>query len=243
MSRPNLLLPIVFPDPEVHPAPSRFFEEFSGFDVTLFGYWEVEGESDIDAASEAHRIDAEAVLYELAAEFSKNGAPADVQLYFGRPRAEESELRDRIAEQTHADAIFVPNPFTSLGRVLVPIRDARNQQQLIEVVAALNEQTVIDVELIHVCDDESLVSEAREMLDQVHEQLTDRGFPGLEVKTTVTVSDDPAYTISQSARSHDLIVMGETSEPDYEDQIFGPAYEYVADRSEDPILVVRENDS
>ncbi|MFB6298331.1 MAG: universal stress protein [Salinirussus sp.] len=211
--------------------------------MTLFGYWEVEAESDIDAAREAHRIEAEAVLYELAAEFSKAGAPTDIQLDFGRPADEEREFRNRVVEETHADAIFVPNPFTSLGRVLAPIRDARNQQQLIEVVAALNEQTVIDIELFHVCEDESMVSEAREMLDGVHEQLTRQGFPELEVKTTVTVSDDPAYAISQRARSHDLIVMGETSKPDYEDQIFGPAYEYVAGRSEDPILVVRESDT
>lgn len=243
MSRPSLLLPVVFPDPEVHPATSRFFEEFSGFDVTLFGYWEVEAESNIEAAREAHRIEAEAVLYELAAEFSKVGAPADMQLNFGRPGDEESELRDRIVEETHADAVFVPNPFTSLGRVLAPIRDDRNQQQLVEVVAALNEQTVISIELFHVCEDESMVSDAREMLSGIHERLTRRGFPGLEVETTVTVSDDPAYAISQRARSHDLIIMGETSQPDYEDEIFGPAYEHVADRSEDPILVVRENDT
>lgn len=200
MSRPTLLLPVVFPDPEFYPVSRTLVQEFSGFDIALFGYWEVPAEADEEEARETHSTEADAVLYELAAELSKAGARTNIQLHFGPPGDEETQLRDRIAEQTHADAILVPNPFTSLGRVLAPIRDARNQPELIEVIGALNEQTVIDIELFHVCASESATSEAQGMLDGVREELIQRGFPELEVETTVEVGNDPAYAISERAR-------------------------------------------
>lgn len=243
MSKPTLLLPVVFPDPEFSPVPRSLIEAFSGFDMVLFGYWEVPMEADVGEAREAHRIEADAVLYELAAEFSKAGAKTNIKLHFGPPGDEENQLRDRIAEQTHTDAILVPNPFTSLGRVLAPIRDARNQPELINVIGALNEQAVIDVELFHVCADESATGQAQEMLHGIRDELVGLGFPESEVETTVEVGGDPGFAISERARSHDLVIMGETSEPDFEDRVFGPVYEFVADRSEAPILVVREDES
>ncbi|MFB6359949.1 MAG: universal stress protein [Halobacteriales archaeon] len=242
MSRPTVLLPVLFPDPEFYPVSETLIEEFSGFDIVLFGHWEVPAEVGRDEARNRHRTEADAVLYEFAAEFSRAGARTDVQLHFGPPRDGGDELRDRIAEQTHADAILVPNPFSALGQVLVPIRDARNQPKLIEIVGTLNEQTVIDLELFHLCADESEKDEAQEMLETVREGLIERGFPELEVETIVEVGDDPAYAISERARAHDLVIMGETAQPDYKDQVFGPVYEFVADRSEDPIMVVREDE-
>lgn len=241
MSRPTLLLPVVFPDPACYPVSDTFVEEFSGFDVVLFGYWEVPPETDIDAFRDQHQIEADAVLYELAAAFSHAGAQTEIELHFGS--AGDDELRDEITQQTRADAIFVPKPFTSLGKVLAPIRDARNQPRLVEVVGALNENTVIDIELFHVCSDPSEEHDADEMLAEVRESLLDQGFPGLEVETTVEVNEDPGYAIAQRARRHDLVIMGATDEPDFEDKVFGPVYEYVADRSEDPILVVHESDT
>lgn len=238
MDRPKLLIPVQFPDPELYPYPDTIVEGLAGFEIVLLGYYEVPEGSDPVRVRSEHETEAEGALYDMAAAFSKAGAPTDVELHFGHAD-DERGIRDRIAERTDLDGVFVPNPISTLGKVLVPLRDARNAERVVEFVGTLDEYTILDIELLHVVPDEAGVEDGRAMLRNVRDRLVDRGFPAAEVEVTVEVDADPAFSIGNRARRHDLVVMGETEQLDLEERIFGRTYETVADRTDVPIIVLR----
>lgn len=240
MARPTLLIPVVFPDPDPHSLVDSNLGGLSGFDVLLFGYWEVPGGATAEAVRAEHETEAEAVLYDLAARFSEAGASTDVQLHFGPGGPERLALQDRILEETDPDGVLLPRPITLLNNVFVALRDDRKRDRIVEFASAFDRETMFALELFHAAPDESAAEEAREMLAEVKATLVDRGFSTDAVETTVEVADDPAAAIARRARSHNVVVMGETELPDAEDRIFGPVYRRVAEEADVPIVAVRE---
>lgn len=239
MSRPTLLIPVVFPDPDVYPLDDVNIVGLNGFEIILFGYWETPEGTSREAAREAHETEAEAVLYEMAAQFSRAGASTDIQLHFGPAGVEEGALQDRIAEETDASGVLIPKRLTMPNNVLVPIRDDRKLAEIVDFVSAFDRETTFVLELYHAAPDEAAADGAKRMLEGVKATLLDRGFSENNVEVTVEVADDPGSAIADRARKHNVVVMGGTEELDIENRFFGPLYEYIAEETKTPIAVVR----
>lgn len=234
MSSQTVLIPIRFPDPE--PLPSTFVEGLTSAKVVLLGVYDLPSET---SADERHRREIEAyrTLYALAHQFVQRGDTADVELVMG---TDLEAVPTEIAEERGVDALLIPNPINTLGRVLIPIRDAKFSQPTAEFVSTLDQDVVIHATLLYVADEEGEEEAGEQLLSEVRRQLVDAGFSQSAVDTEVVVSDDPSMAISQAAGSYDLIVMGETQESAAE-RIFGKTYELVAERTQLPIIVLRED--
>lgn len=240
MSRPTILIPVVFPDPDIYPMDDVNIVGLNGFDIVLFGYWETPEGTTPETAREEHETEAEAVLYDMAAQFSRAGASTDIQLHFGPPGDAEGVLQDRIAAETDVDGILVPNQLTMLNNVLIPLRDTRKRDEIVDFVSAFEKDRIFVLELYHATPDETRVEAAERMLEGVKRMLLDRGFSDNDVEVTVEVTDDPASAVADRARNHNIVVMGETEEVGVEDRFFGPIYDYIAEETETPIAVIRE---
>lgn len=240
MPKPTLLIPIVFPDPESYPLTDVNLEGLSGFDVVLFGYWEVSDDVSPDDAREAYETEAEAVLYETAAHLSHAGASTDIRLHFGPPGAEQNELQEQIAEETGADGVLVPKRLSTINNILVPLRDNRKLDEIVEFVSTFDTESIFALELYHAVPDEGAVEDAKRMLEAVERTLLDRGISESDLEITVEVSEDAAAAIADRARNHNIVVMGETEDSDAKDRTLGHVYQHITETTDMPIVVIRE---
>lgn len=234
MASPTILIPIEFPDPD--PLPPTFVEGLTSCKVVLLGVYDLPDDVDDD---ERHRREIEAYqsLYTLASSFVRRGETAEVDLVMGE---DASSAPTTVAEKRDVDAVLVPNPITTLGHVLVAIRDEKFAEPAAELLSSLDEEVLLHVSLLHVAETEADVEAGEDLLSRVKRRLVDEGFSQVSIDTEVVVSDDPAFAIAQAGRDDDLVIMGETQQPNVE-RVFGKTYDTVADRLERPILVVRED--
>lgn len=240
MSSPTILIPIVFPNPDFYPIRDRYLDGLNGFDIVLSGYWEVPENLTPEAAQESHQTEAEAILYDIAAEFSHAGAATDIQLQFGPAGAAERTYQMQVIADTGADGLLLADQLQSLHSIMVPLRDSRHQTQIIDLVSALDADSLFVLELYHVAADEAGVVPAEQMLHGVEETLLSRGFTEADLEVRVEVAQDAKAAIAATARDHHLVVMGETEQPGADDYLFGPVCTSVAAESETPIIVVQE---
>jgi nucleotide-binding universal stress UspA family protein len=233
MDSQTVLIPVEFPDPD--PLPSTFVDTFTSCKVLLLGVYELPPDVDSDER-QRREVEAYDTLYTLANQFVQGGETADVELMMGE---NVSDAPTTVAEDRDVDALLVPNPITTLGRVLVPLREAKFMEPVTDLVSTLDEDVLLHTTLFHAADDEDDAETGREMLSTVRDHLVDEGFPRTRIDTEVVVSDDPPFAIGQAARDYELLIMGETQESSYE-RVFGKTYESIAERTNRPILVVRE---
>jgi len=238
VSRPTLLIPVVFPEPDLYPMTDIHPEALGSFDVVLSGYWELPEHRSSDEGRETHETEAEAVLYEMAAQFSHAGVSTDVRLQFG-PAGTAERHHQNVVEETGAAGILLAEQLPSLLNVLVPLRGVRHQDEIVDFVSTFDADSLFVVELYHAAPDEAAVDSAEEMLGEVRDTLLSRGFSAADIETTVEVTGDARAAIAARARDHHLVVLGETEEDDAEDQLFGPVCAYIARESETPIVVVQ----
>lgn len=234
MSSQTVLVPVEFPDPD--PLPSTFVNGLTGCKVILLGVYDLPADLSPDER-QRREVEAYQVLYTLAADFVREGETAEVELVAGEDVADAPTT---VAEDRDVDALLVPNPITTLGHVLVAVREEKFAQPIADFVCALDQDTVLHTELLHVADSEADVEEGEQLLSDVETRLVDEGYSRAGVDTRVVVDDDPSFAISQAASDNDLIIVGETQEPGVE-RVFGKTYESIADRTELPIIVVRDN--
>ena len=128
-----------------------------------------------------------------------------------------------------------------LRRGLVAVRDERDKSRLMRLIRRLNPETTLELELYHAAESDETAAKVEELLADMFDELHDEGFPYVELRKTVEITDNPEFGIIRRARDHEFIVMGETEQPDIEDQIFGETYEYVSEETELPILLGRVN--
>lgn len=236
----TLLIPVLFPDPEAYPLDDAHLDGLDGFEITLLGYWEVPGGASREHVRERHQTEAEAVLYEMAARFSHAGASTDIRLHFGPGGTEKGELQDRILAETDPNAILIPERITAVHNVLVPLRDDRRLEEIVEFLSVFDQESIFVVELYHATPDETGIEAGEEMLAGVRETLLERGFSPADIEITVEVTDEPADAITRHANNHNAVVIGESEELEVESRFFGPTYEYMNGRTNTPIAVVRE---
>lgn len=232
MPAPTLLIPIEFPDPD--PLPSSFINGFTSCKVTLLGLYETPADI-ADDERQRRTVEANYTLYSLAHQFVQSGAPVEVELAMGQ---NVDTTPTTVAEERDIDAVLVPNPITNLGRVLIAVRDETFAEPVEQFVSTLNEDVIQHLTLITVTDSEPTDDEEA-VLSSLRDRLTEAGFSKFAVETDVVVSDNPAFAISEAARNHDLIVMGETEQPAVE-RVFGKTYESIAEDTHVPVVVLRE---
>jgi nucleotide-binding universal stress UspA family protein len=186
---------------------------------------------------ERHRREIEAyhTLYSYANQFVQAGDTAEVELVMDEDVA---DAPSRIAEERGADALMVPNPITTLDNVLIAVRDPEFVEPLARFVGLLDQDVLLHTTLLSVAESGAEEDEKRALLDDLRETMTDSGFDSTAIDTDVVVSDDPSFAISEAARDHDLAIVGETQDAEFE-RVFGATYESIADRTELPIVVVR----
>lgn len=240
MSKPTLLVPVVFPNPGVYSLDHENIVGLSGFDVVLFGYWEVPEGADREAVRASRAPEAQSVLYELAAAFSRGGASTSVRLFFGQSGAAEAKLQDRIADESDADAVLMGSNITKWANVLVPLRDDRRRSDLLAFLGGLNRHSVFTLELYHVAPDQAAVAAGEAMLESVRADLVEAGFAADAVDATVDVREDAGVAVAERAQRHNLVVMGETGEHPSESAFLGSVYRRLADRVDVPVVVLRD---
>jgi len=234
MATQTVLIPIEFPDPD--PLPSTFIEGLTECKVILLGVYELP--EDVSADERQRReIEANQVLYTIAADFVHRGEVAEVELVVGE---DVSDAPTTLAEERDVDAVLVPNPITTLGHVLVAIREEEFIEPITDFVCALNQEVLLHTNLFHVAESQAAVQNGERLLSEVKAELVDEGYSRTGIDTEVVVSDDPTFAISQAAKNNDLIIMGETKDPEFE-RVFGKTYESIAEQTELPIIVVREH--
>jgi hypothetical protein len=233
----TLLIPVVFPDPEIETDPT--IEGLEGFDITLLGYWEIPGGTTPETAREMHETEAKAVLYEMAANLSRAGASTEIQLHFGPGGEGLEKLQDHIVAETDPDGVLIPDNLSMLNNILVPLRDNRRQDKIIDFVSVFDHDMIFVIELYHAAADDAAVEVASEMLEGVKETLLDRGFSEADIEITVEVTDDASAAIVERSRDHNLVVMGETEEGAIPERFLGPVYETIDEETDTPIAVIR----
>lgn len=239
MSRPTLLIPITFPDPAIHPLTDINVDALDGFNIVLLGYWELPEHTTEAEARNAHETHAEAVLYEIAAAFSYAGASTDIQLHFGPAGPEKRELQTRIVEDADPDGVLLADQLTTLYNILVPLRDNRHKDTIVEFVSAFDTDRVFVVELYHAVPEHDAVETGMQMLETVKDDLLTRGFSESDLELTVEVVEDAKDGIAAKARSHNIVVMGETEERDADDRVFGSISDYIDEKTNTPVIIVR----
>lgn len=233
----SLLIPVFFPQEEA--LTDTNVQGLTGFDIVLFGYWKTPEGEDPAVIREEHVAEAQAKLYELAAQFSRADASTEVQLHFGPADEQMTVLQTRVAEETDADAVVIPKRITLWNNILVPLRDDQNADRIVEFLDAFAPETTFMLELFHVATDPSEVETAREMLGSVERRLLDHGFTESDLEVTVEVATDPEAAIIERASGHNVVVLGETEELPREKLFLGPTYERISERTDIPVVVVR----
>lgn len=237
MVNQTVLLPVIFPNPALHPLNDSSITGLENFDIELFGYWKIPENTDAERARESHETEAEAVLYEMAATFSRAGASTDIQLHFGPGGEDNRELQSRISEETDCDVVLIADDLTAFDNILVPMRDDQHKRQIVDFVSLFDVDDIFVLELYHATADEGDVESAEQMLDSVEETLLDGEFTEADIETTVEVTDDAKAAIAEKARGHNIVVTGQPAD---RDRLFSPVYEYVDERTTTPIAVVRD---
>jgi nucleotide-binding universal stress UspA family protein len=236
---PSLLIPVTFPDPDIHPLTDVYIDALDGFDILLLGYWEHTEDTTSAEARSAHETDAKAVLYEIAARFSHAGAATDIKLHFGPGGAEKQALQERVIAETNPDGVLLADHLGSLNNILVPLRDERHIEKIVEFVSEFDTDNIFVVELYHAAQEEGAVESAETMLRRVEDRLLSRGFSESDLEVTVDVVENAEVGIGTKARSHNIVIMGETEQSNAGDHVFSSISDYLTDQTETPVLIVR----
>jgi len=229
----TVLVPVQILEGET--VPDAVIDALTGLPVVVLGYHVLPEQTPPGQARMQFEEPAQTKLDDLAAAFGERGASCETRLVFTH---DEEQTLDRVAEETGADAVLIPNPAARIERLLVPIGGEVDADRITAFVAALIGGRNVDVTLFHAAETEAARDAGQSRLDDVRGLLTDRGVDADAVRTEVTTSEHPIRAISTAAADHDAVIMGE-SEPSLRAFLFGEAPEQVAAQSLGPVVVVR----
>lgn len=175
----------------------------------------------------------------VAAEFP-DGTDIETLVVYTRDR---SETVDRVAEDYGASVVLVPRDVRVVERVLVPIRGDVNLDRILSVVASLLEESEASVTLIHAAPEgEEDPTVGQTLLEEAATRLADAGVDTDRIDTGLVESDSPVDDIVDAAQNHDVLIIGE-SEPSLIEHVLGDVPTEVIQRSERPVLIVRNIDT
>lgn len=232
MEYPNLLVFAELPDPD---EPTfGLLKALSYMDVTLVGFARLDEGESADDVSDERREQLRHELDELVADFEEHGIRVETELAFG---TDAEATREEYARRDDIDGVLLAKDVSTVGRVLVPVRDVDTTEDIAHVVDFLDREKIVHMTLLHVEDDPDRTTDGREVLEHTRDLLEERGVNPHAVDLEVRIADDPTIEILKAAPKYDMVVLGQTSEG-IEERVFGSLANQVVDRTGTPVLVI-----
>jgi nucleotide-binding universal stress UspA family protein len=221
--------------------PRALLDLLSPARVVLVGWYPVPDQTPAEALRAEHEAEAVERVESVAAGFPDDGAAVETLVVFTRDRA---TTVDRVADEYDCEAVLVPRAVEAVSDVLVPIRSDVNLDAILPFVGALLADGDATATLLHVDDDgddgDDGVADA--LLRGAADRLVDAGLDPERARTrAVAAGGGPVDAILDAAATHDVVVLGE-SEPSLVEGIVGDVPSRVIDRTDRPVLVVRDVD-
>lgn len=231
----RILVPFELPDAE--PVSPVLVEDLAPMEVVVLGHYGLPEQTPPDAARSQFLEEAEAEVESLAQPFRDAGASVTTRIVFGKARA---KTIDRVTLEEGCDAELDPAPTDSIERILVPLVDTKNLARLTDFVHALVEETTKEITLFHVAEPGERADEVEAMLRSARDRMLEEGFDPAQVDISVIEAEEHDEEILRMAEEYDAVVMDE-AHPDIKDFIFGTLADRIADRTGDPVIIVRRN--
>ena len=233
----SILVDVELPDPE--PLPGELVSVLAPLRVVLAGWYVVPEQTSPAQARDQFEGEAQSALATVARRFETAGATnVTSRLVF---TGDQLDTLTRISTEEACDAVLVPAPMEHLRRLLVPLRGLENAAHILPFIANLMEGSdgTTNVTLLHVLEEDEVEGTVQEdILGPAVEQLAAHGVDTSLVERRVRATDDPAGTIVEEARRHDLVVIGETR-PSARSILFGTVPERIVQEGDVPVVVVR----
>jgi nucleotide-binding universal stress UspA family protein len=236
MPAPTILVPVDVSGDE-RPNPD-LLELLHPVKVVLLGWYPVPDQTSPEQMRDEYEADAIERIESVAADFPDD-QDVETLVVFTRDR---TETIDRVADDYDCDVVVVPEEVRAVERLLVPIRSDVNVDRIVPVVGALLDESEASVTLFHaVPADEEDPSIGEALLRGIADELVEAGVDRDRIDATTVESQSPVVDIVDAAKNHDVLVVGET-EPSLVEHILGDVPTKVIERSERPVLVVRNVD-
>jgi nucleotide-binding universal stress UspA family protein len=232
----TILVPLELPDPE--PLSPVLIEDLSSLSVVILGHYDLPEQTPASSAREQFGPDAQATLDEIAAEFDAVGASVSTRLVFGKDRA--AAIRQVAAEEACA-AELDPAPTEGIGRILVPLPDVAEFDQLPGFIRVLTEDSTKRITLFHVVeDDDESRAQGEAVVTETRERLVEQGFDADAVDTLVVEGTEHDEEILRVAADYDAVVMYEPTSR-LGDRLFGSLADRIANETGDPVILVNRD--
>jgi nucleotide-binding universal stress UspA family protein len=227
---------VPFELPDATPISRLLIEDLAGMEVVLLGHYNLPEQTPPDAARTQFEEEAQAELDALAQDFIEADIDVTKRLIFGKDR---DKAIDQVAIEEDCDSELDPAPTDGIERILVPMLDTSNIDRMCYFVSLLCEDTTNEVTLFHVVEPGEDRAEVEAMLESGREQMIGDSFdPGL-VDIAITEAEEHDAEILRMAEDYDAVVMSEV-DPSVSGRIFGTLADKIANRTGDPVIIVRK---
>ena len=231
----TVLVPFELPDPE--PVSPVLVDDLASLDVVVMGHFAVPEQTPSEAAREQFEEEAEAALEEVAEPFRAVSQSVRTRLVFGKDRA---AAIDRVMIEEDCAAELTPAPTEGIDRILVPVPAIHELSRLPAFVNVLCEDSTREVTLFHVAEGGEAMQHAESVVSETRERMIESGFDPELIDTRVVEGDEHDEEILRVAEEYDAVVMYQ-AESRLGDRIFGTLPDRIADRTGDPVIVVRRD--
>lgn len=219
--------------------PQELIELLSPVPVVVLGYYVLPDQTAPGQARMQFEARAQRELDDLASAFEASGGAAETRLAFTR---DADQTIERVVLDDRCSAVLLVNPAPTIDRVLVALRDDRNVEQVARVAATLLAAIDADVTVYHVAATEADRDRGAELVAGAADLIEAEGLSRDRITEEVVVSDTPVKSlVTRADEDFDLVIIGET-EPTLRERIVGETPQRIAERSLEPVLVVRRID-
>lgn len=236
MEHPTVLVFVTFPEPKFPTV--GFLNHLAYPDVELVGCYSLGDDRSVRDVQTEDEEELTTELQKQAERFEQRGARTEYDLIFDE---DPVEARHRISRSEDIDAILLPGETHTLGKVLIASRHTQNaEQKMAKLLNIVDRDDLISVGLVHIADPDDPEGEAKgeRVLNEMTSILTGEGIPPVQINRELRRGEDVSFELNKAARNYDLVVLGETQQ-DLGDRIFGPVGEYIIDKNDVPVLIVR----
>mgnify|MGYP006292195705 CR=1 FL=1 len=231
----TILVPLELPDPE--PLSPVLIEDLASLSVVILGHYDLPEQTPATLAREQFGEDAQATLDEVADAFAEAGASVRTRLVFGKDRAAAIQ---QVAVEEDCAAELDPAPTEGIGRILVPLPDVAEFDQLPGFIRVLSEDSTQRITLFHVVEGGESREQGERVVTETRERLIGDGFDAAAVDTLVVEGDEHDEEILRVAADYDAVVMYEP-ESRLGDRVFGTLADRIAGETADPVIVVNRD--
>jgi APA family basic amino acid/polyamine antiporter len=146
---------------------------------------------------------------------------------------------DPVIGQAPCDIIVVKpdqnDPDRQIKRILFPVRGIGPHSELaVEVLNLIAERYDAEIMILHVLGKDKDRTNAREMVESIAEQM-----PDVRCRVQIVESTDPAISLFNESKNHDLLLIGATNETRFQRLLFGSVPEVIAKHCPNTVLMVK----